>query len=41
MDSEKEGQIFHFGVKDLNIVGAISHLGPQMGIADGIGQQKN
>jgi 2-oxoisovalerate dehydrogenase E1 component len=27
---------FHFGVKELNIVGMISHLGPQMGIADGI-----
>lgn len=31
---------FHFGVKDLNIVGMISHLGPQMGIADGIGLAK-
>ncbi len=27
---------FHFGTKDFNIVGMISHLGPQMGIADGI-----
>jgi len=27
---------FHFGVKEHNIVGMISHLGPQMGIADGI-----
>ena len=27
---------FHFGAKDYNIVGMISHLGPQMGIADGI-----
>lgn len=27
---------FHFGAKDFNIVGMISHLGPQMGIADGI-----
>lgn len=27
---------FHFGVKEYNIVGMISHLGPQMGIADGI-----
>lgn len=27
---------FHFGAKDFNIVGMISHLGPQLGIADGI-----
>jgi 2-oxoisovalerate dehydrogenase E1 component len=27
---------FHFGVKEYNIVGMISHLGPQLGIADGI-----
>ena len=27
---------FHFGSKDYNIVGMISHLGPQMGVADGI-----
>lgn len=27
---------FHFGAKDYNIVGMISHLGPQLGIADGI-----
>ena len=27
---------FHFGSQDYNIVGMISHLGPQMGIADGI-----
>lgn len=27
---------FHFGTKEFNIVGMISHLGPQMGIADGI-----
>ncbi len=27
---------FHFGVKEAKIVGMISHLGPQMGIADGI-----
>ncbi len=27
---------FHFGVKEANIVGMISHLGPQMGLADGI-----
>ncbi len=27
---------FHFGSKDYNIVGMISHLGPQLGIADGI-----
>ena len=27
---------FHFGTQDYNIVGMISHLGPQFGIADGI-----
>jgi 2-oxoisovalerate dehydrogenase E1 component len=27
---------FHFGVKEARIVGMISHLGPQMGIADGL-----
>lgn len=28
---------FHFGTNDFHIVGMISHLGPQLGIADGIG----
>lgn len=28
---------FHFGTQEFKIVGMISHLGPQMGIADGIG----
>jgi 2-oxoisovalerate dehydrogenase E1 component len=28
---------FHFGTNDYHIVGMISHLGPQMGVADGIG----
>lgn len=27
---------FHFGTQDYNIVGMISHLGPQMGVANGI-----
>ena len=27
---------FHFGTKEYNIVGMISHLGPQLGVADGI-----
>ena len=27
---------FHFGTKEHNVVGMISHLGPQLGIADGI-----
>ena len=27
---------FHFGTKEHNIVGMISHLGPQLGVADGI-----
>ena len=31
---------FHFGSKKHNIVGMISHLGPQMGIADGIALAK-
>lgn len=28
---------FHFGTNDYHIIGMISHLGPQMAIADGIG----
>ncbi len=28
---------FHFGAMEYNLVGMISHLGPQLGIADGIG----
>ena len=27
---------FHFGTNEYNIVGMISHLGPQLGVADGI-----
>ena len=27
---------FHFGTKDDNIIGMISHLGPQFGVANGI-----
>lgn len=27
---------FHFGAKEYNLVGMISHLGPQLGVADGI-----
>ena len=27
---------FHFGTKDHNIIGMISHLGPQLAVADGI-----
>jgi 2-oxoisovalerate dehydrogenase E1 component len=27
---------FHFGIKEHHIVGMISHLGPQLGVADGI-----
>ena len=27
---------FHFGTKEYHIVGMISHLGPQLGVADGI-----
>jgi len=27
---------FHFGSQEFNIVGMISHLGPQLGVADGI-----
>lgn len=28
---------FHFGTQEYKIIGMISHLGPQMGVADGIG----
>ncbi|MDY7394036.1 dehydrogenase E1 component subunit alpha/beta [Aureibaculum sp. 2210JD6-5] len=28
---------FHFGTQEYNIIGMISHLGPQFGVADGIG----
>ncbi|MFB6257410.1 MAG: thiamine pyrophosphate-dependent enzyme, partial [Flavobacteriales bacterium] len=28
---------FHFGTNEYHLVGMISHLGPQMGVADGIG----
>lgn len=31
---------FHFGAKEYNIVGMISHLGSQMGVADGIALAK-
>src|SRR5690554_4964440 len=27
---------FHFGTQEFKIIGMISHLGPQMGVADGI-----
>ena len=27
---------FHFGTQEFNIIGMISHLGPQLGVADGI-----
>src|ERR1035438_7454033 len=27
---------FHFGTQEYHIIGMISHLGPQMGVADGI-----
>ncbi len=27
---------FHFGTQDYKIIGMISHLGPQLGVADGI-----
>ncbi|QMU64952.1 MAG: dehydrogenase [Flavobacteriaceae bacterium] len=27
---------FHFGTREFNIIGMISHLGPQLGVADGI-----
>jgi 2-oxoisovalerate dehydrogenase E1 component len=27
---------FHFGTNEHHIVGMISHLGPQLGVADGI-----
>src|SRR5687767_9738137 len=42
LQGKKEGfskareRSFHFGTNDHHIVGMISHLGPQMGVADGI-----
>ena len=37
MDLPKVGdRSFHFGTQDYKIVGMISHLGPQLGVADGI-----
>ena len=32
---------FHFGTQEFNIVGMISHLGPQFGVADGIALASN
>ena len=32
---------FHFGTKEHHIVGMISHLGPQLGVADGIALANN
>ncbi len=32
---------FHFGTQDYNIVGMISHLGPQMALAGGVGLASN
>ncbi len=32
---------FHFGTQEFNIVGMISHLGPQLGVADGIALASN
>lgn len=32
---------FHFGTQDYHIVGMISHLGPQLGVADGIALASN
>ncbi len=32
---------FHFGTQEYHIVGMISHLGPQMGVADGIALASN
>ncbi len=34
--TEGRDRSFHFGSKEYNIVGMISHLGPQLGVADGI-----
>ena len=35
--SQGRERSFHFGTNEYHIVGMISHLGPQLGIADGIG----
>ena len=32
----KVDRSFHFGTQEYKIIGMISHLGPQLGIADGI-----
>jgi 2-oxoisovalerate dehydrogenase E1 component len=34
--SKGRDRSFHFGTQEFNIVGMISHLGPQFGVADGI-----
>ena len=34
--TEGRDRSFHFGTQEYNIVGMISHLGPQLGVADGI-----
>ena len=34
--SKGRDRSFHFGTQEYNIVGMISHLGPQLGVADGI-----
>jgi 2-oxoisovalerate dehydrogenase E1 component len=34
--SKGRDRSFHFGTQEYNIIGMISHLGPQMGVADGI-----
>ena len=35
--SKGRDRSFHFGTQEFHIVGMISHLGPQFGVADGIG----
>ncbi|WP_194767461.1 thiamine pyrophosphate-dependent enzyme [Tamlana sp. I1] len=34
--TKRRDRSFHFGTQDYKIVGMISHLGPQLGVADGI-----
>jgi 2-oxoisovalerate dehydrogenase E1 component len=33
---QRSDRSFHFGTQQYKIIGMISHLGPQLGVADGI-----
>jgi 2-oxoisovalerate dehydrogenase E1 component len=36
MSTKGRDRSFHFGTQEYKIIGMISHLGPQLGVADGI-----